>query len=136
MAGRATGLIVRELFSPWIQRVEHRGVKRDDKTQVLFALSKCEPICAMFGLAASNKCNRSVPCLFSQCPLGGCFVPSGKSNPPWNRTGHLEQARVDLCPANSRDASAPRQNGQCDCLVQSNKTLLLIVKSSDRRIEV
>ena len=101
-----------------IRRVEHRGLRRGDKNPSLVASSKCEPIYAVFGLVASSKRDRSVPCLFSQCPLRDCFVPSGKSTPPLEQNWTpREQARIDLCPANSRDASAPRQSGQCDCLV-------------------
>ena len=53
MAGTSTGLIVR-LFTPPIWRVEHGGLIRKEKNQVLFFFSKKrEPICPL--IAQSTK---------------------------------------------------------------------------------
>ena len=100
------------LFFSSIRRVEHRGVKRGDKVQVLLpgtntaTSNKREPICALPALsklATSTKRDpicalllQSVSAVWLSCSLEQKYPP-----PPWNRTGHLEQARIDLCPAGS-----------------------------------
>ena len=98
------------LFFSAIRRVEHRGVKRGDKVQVLFpgtnmaTSNKRQPICALPALsklATSTKRDpicalllQSVSAVWLSCSLEQKY-------PPWNRTGHLGQARIDLCPAGS-----------------------------------
>ena len=80
------------LFFSAIRRVEHRGVKGGDKVQILFperhtaTSNKRDPICALLLY--------SVSAVWLSCSLEQKY-------PPWNRTGHLEQARIDLCPAGS-----------------------------------
>ena len=99
------------LFFSAIQRVEHRGVKRGDKILVLLpgtntaTSNKREPICALPALsklAISTKRDpicalllQSVSAVWLSCSLEQNY------HPPWNRTGHLEQARIHLCPASS-----------------------------------
>ena len=99
------------LFFSSIRRVEHRGVKRGDKVQVLFpgthkaTSNKRKPICALPALSKSATSTKrdpisalllqSVSAVWLSCSL------EQKYPPPWNRTGHLEQARIDLCPAGS-----------------------------------
>jgi len=125
MAGRTMRLIAREFFSPSIRRVEHRGVKRGNKIQVLFpgtntaTANKREPICALPALiksATSNKrepivalpaliksatSNKSEPivALLLESVSVCCVVvlfPRAKVPPPtWNRPGHPEQARIE-----------------------------------------
>ena len=98
------------LFFSSIRRVEHRGVKRGDKILVLLpgtntaTSNKREPICALPALsklAISTKRDpiralllQSVSAVWLSCSLE-------QNYPPWNRTGHLGQARIDLCPAGS-----------------------------------
>ena len=86
------GVNSERLFFSSIRRVEHRGVKRGDKVQVLFpgthkaTSNKRDPICALL--------LQSVSAVWLSCSLE-------QNYPPWNRTGHLGQARIDLCPAGS-----------------------------------
>ena len=98
------------LFFSSIRRVEHRGVKRGDKVQVLFpgthkaTSNKRKPICALPALSKSATSTKrdpisalllqSVSAVWLSCSLEQKY-------PPWNRSGHLEQARIDLCPASS-----------------------------------
>ena len=103
----------RRFFSS-IQRVEHRGVKRGDKILVLLpgtntaTSNKREPICALPALsklAISTK--RDPICALLLQSVSAVWLPCSLEQkypsplPPWNRTGHLEQARIDLCPAGS-----------------------------------
>ena len=61
MAGRSTGLILR-LFTPPVWRVEHRGLIRKEKNQVLFFLSKKrEPICPLPAQSKSVTSNKHDP---------------------------------------------------------------------------
>ena len=104
------GVNSERLFFSSIRRVEHRGVKRGDKILVLLpgtnttTSNKREPICALPALsklAISTKRDpicalllQSVSAVWLSCSLEQKY-------PPWNRSGHLEQARIDLCPASS-----------------------------------
>ena len=109
------GVNSERLFFSSIRRVEHRGVKRGDKILVLLpgtnttTSNKREPICALPALsklAISTKRDpicalllQSVSAVWLSCSLEQKYPPFPP--PPWNRTGHLEQARIDLCPAGS-----------------------------------
>ena len=104
------GVNSERLFFSAKRRVEHRGVKRGDKILVLLpgtntaTSNKREPICALPALSKSATSTKrdpisalllqSVSAVWLSCSLEQKY-------PPWNRSGHLEQARIDLCPASS-----------------------------------
>ena len=95
MAGRTTRLIARLFFSS-IRRVEHRGVKRGDKVQVLLpgtntaTSNKREPICglpALSKLATSTKRDpicalllQSVSAVWLSCSLEQKYPPPLEQN--------------------------------------------------------
>ena len=133
MAGQATRFIARDFFFSSIRRVEHRGVKRGDKILVLLpgtnttTSNKREPICALPALsklAISTKRDpicalllQSVSAVWLSCSLEQKYPPL----PPWNRTGHLEQARIDLCPAGSIKVGHFEQTRTDLCPARSTK---------------
>ena len=99
----------RRFFSS-IQRVEHRGVKRGDKILVLLprtntaTSNKRKPICALPALSKSVTSTKRDPiCVLLLQPVSAVWLSCSleQKYPPWNRTGHLEQAWIDLCPASS-----------------------------------
>ena len=144
MAGRSTGLIVR-LFTPPIWRVEHGGLIRKEKNQVLFFFSKKrEPICPLIAQStksvASNKhdpicaisvqrvppisltpsTTHSLPCRFSQS------IQYVSLNSRANTTRFVPcLLSQNPPPHTSAIRSVPcrlSQSGLCDCLVQSKSS--------------
>ena len=117
------------LFFSAIRRVEHRGVKRGDKVQVLFpgrdtaTSNKREPICALSALSKSATSNKrepicslllpSVSAVWLSCSLEQKYTPPGTELDTSNKhgsimcpagsikVGHFDQTRTDLCPARS-----------------------------------
>ena len=98
------------IFFSSILRVEHRGVKRGDKVQVLFpgadtaTSNKREPICALPALSKSATSTKRDPiCALLLQSVSAVWLSCSleQKYPPRNRTGHLEQERIDLCPTGS-----------------------------------
>ena len=111
MAGRTTRLIARDFFFTSIRRVEHRGVKRGDKVQVLLpgtntaTSNKRKPICALpvlSKLATSTKRDpicalllQSVSAVWLSCSLEQKYPPLEQKWTPRTSTDRSVPCRLN-----------------------------------------